>query len=334
MNSIDDTYIDLSIANVEQKSVQTRTISSFYQSSTKVILSDTTNYKISILRFVLNTQSLPVFIPQLQAGSKNTTVYSVTMEYNGKQYQQYMEFEPQVLNSSDEYYHCLTYQYVLYLVNKCFQSCLTQLNALTQLPTQVAPQINIEIGSNICTLFADSTYYGYNDNNKINIYMNSHMYGLFTSFPNIVVNKPNYGMDFQINNLMSSDPNNLTQEYSTVGLWSPISSIVFTTNFIPILSTTTPPLQLYKNGVSNASASFNFMNIITDFIASDLNFTTNGFLIYESQNNRYISLKNNQELRNMDINVYWINKLTSEMNNIYLAPNSFSSIKILFTKDA
>lgn len=66
MQSIDDAYIDLSIANVEQSNVTKRTLSSFYQTSSQVLIPDTTNYKLSIIRFVLNTQSIPIYIPQQQ----------------------------------------------------------------------------------------------------------------------------------------------------------------------------------------------------------------------------------------------------------------------------
>lgn len=113
----DDTYIDLQISNIEQVSSNKRAISSFFQSSSQVLIKDTTGYKLSIIRFVLNTESLPVFIPQLQLNEKNKTSYSFTFEYNGKFYQQYMQYEPQILNSSDsaEYYHVLSYQWLIYL---------------------------------------------------------------------------------------------------------------------------------------------------------------------------------------------------------------------------
>jgi len=335
LTAIDDNYIDLSISNVEQSDVSKRTLCQFNQSSTQPLLKDTTHYKLSIIRFLLNTQSLPIFIPQLQPNEKNKTIYSVTMEYENKQFQQFMEFEPQLLNPSEqkEYYYVMNYQWVIYLVNKCFQSCLEGLQNLISLHTQTPPKMTLDNQTKFCSLFMDSTYYGYNENNKINVYMNLHMYGLFTSLPNVVCNKQKLGMDFQINNKISDDPNNLSQEYSTTGLWSPISSIVFCTNLMPVNSTIYPPTQKYVNGNLNTNSTYNSLNIITDFIASDLNFSTNGFLIYESQNNRYISLKDKQQLKNIDVNIYWINKLTGDLNNVYLAPNSFSSIKILLTNE-
>jgi hypothetical protein len=335
MDSIDQ-YIDLQITNVEQVSSYNRTLSSFYHSSSQIILKDTSNYKLAIIRFILNTESLPVFIPQLQLSEKLKTVYSFTFEYNGQYYQQYMEYEPQILNSADssEYYFVLSYQWFIYLINKCIISALDGLNKLIALPDEITfPKMEIDLLTKICSLNINNSNVGYNETNKINIYMNYQMYSLFVSLPSCIVNKNMNGMDIQINNLISADKTKLSQEFSTTGLWNPISSIVFTTNMIPIVSTNTPPIQIYKNGTSNSSASFNFLNIITDFIGNDLNFTQNSFLQYDSQNNRYIALKDNQELKNLDINVYWIHKISGILSPVYLAPNSFSSIKILLTKE-
>lgn len=234
---------------------------------------------------------------------------------------------------ADEYYYVLSYQWLIYLINKCIKSGFDGLKNLIALPTVNYPKMSIDLNSRVCSLDLDNNYYGYNENNKINIYMNFQMYALFVSLPSCVVNKDKNGMDIQLNNLISADPDKLTQEYSTVGLWNPISSVVFTTNMIPILSTNTPPIQEYKNGVSNSSASFNFLNIITDFVGNDLNYTENGTMQYDSQNNRYIALKDKQQIRNLDVNVYWISKITGVMHPIYLAPSGFSSLKILLTKE-
>lgn len=329
-----DQYIDLQISNIEQISSKKRAITSFYQTSSKVLIPDTTNYKLSIIRFVLNTQSLPVFIPQMQLNNRTQTTYSFTFEYNGQFYQQYMNYQPQVLNSvdSDEYYYVLSYQWLIYLINNCINSGISGLNNLIALPSLTNPKMVMDLNTKICSLNIDNTHFGYNEMNKINIYMNFQMYALFVSLPSCVVNKNQNGMDIQLNNLISADQTKLTQEYCTTGLWNPVSSIVFTTNMIPIVSTSTPPIQEYKNGVSNSSATCNFLNIITDFVGNDLNFTQNGFMQYDSQNNRYIALKDKQEIKNLDVNVYWINKLTGVMNPIYLGPSGFSSVKILLCK--
>lgn len=203
-----DTYIDLQISNIEQVTSKKRAVTSFYQTSTQVIIPDTTNYKLSIIRFVLNTSSLPVFIPQMQGNSLTETAYSFTFEYQGKFFQQYMNYEPQILNSndSDEHFYVLSYQWVIYLINKCIKAGMAGLNNLVALPTANDPKLIMDLETKICSIELDNNYYGYNETNKINIYCNYQLYALLVSLPNCVVNKNINGMHIQLNPLISADP--------------------------------------------------------------------------------------------------------------------------------
>lgn len=148
----DNVYVDLLLSNTIQTNSNHRVAVSFMQNQSLPILKSTTGYNLSIIRFALNTETLPVFIPAMQ--SKDTTTYSVTMECNGKQYQQYMAFEPQNLNPSDpdEHYYVYNYQFLMYLVNKCMASCLTGLSALTTCPTNESPTISFDPASQKCSV--------------------------------------------------------------------------------------------------------------------------------------------------------------------------------------
>ena len=243
----EDRYIDLLLTNSIQTHSNQRVALNFNQNQSQPVLRSTNGYQLSIIRFSLNTETLPIFIPAMQAG--NTTIYSVTMELNGKQYQQFMQFEPQNLSPAepDEYYFVYSYQFVIYLINKCFSSCLIGLNNLTACPTTLAPLMTFDSTSQKCTLNINN-FYGYNEAGKINIYLNSALYALLASVPSCIVNKNKLGMDYQINNLISQSPTALIQDYSTIALWNPVASIIFTSNLIPIYQSQTPPVQIYENG--------------------------------------------------------------------------------------
>ena len=324
-------YIDMHMTNIEQNSSTERVKTEFKQLSSQVLIKDTTNYKLSIIRFVLNSEGLPIFIPTMQSATdKVNTTYSITMEYNGQYYQQYMLYEPQISNpvDEDEYYYVLTYQWLIYLINKCIKSCVNGLNAKTLLNSSY-PKMVYDINTKMCSISIDSNEYGYNETNKINIYMNYAMYAMFTSLSSCVANKNINGMDIQLNNM---EENIITQEYSTIGLWNPISSIVLTSNLLPIVSSISNPVQIIKNGSQiNGSSSYNFSNTVTDFTGNDLLFTP--FIQYDASVYRFISLKDHQRIQNIDTQVEWINKLTGKSNPVYIAPNGFSSIKILLTRE-
>ncbi|RZK27131.1 MAG: hypothetical protein EOO43_00585 [Flavobacterium sp.] len=304
------------------------------QTQSQPILKNTNGFKMSIIRFTLNTETLPVFIPTMKSTADSTTIYSFTMDYNGISYQQYMVYQPQNLNSvdPDEYYYIYSYQFLIYLVNNCIASCLTGLSAITSLQTDVSPVMSFDPNTKKCTLTLDNTFFGYNEANKINIYMNYAMYSIFASLPASQVNLNYSGKDYQVNNTFTADPTVLQQDYSTVALWNPVSSVIFTSNLLPIYQSNTPPIQTYVEGsLSNNSTNSNFMNILTDFIADDLEFTP--YIQYAPSLYRYLSLKPNTEVRNLDLQVYWQNKNNGMLKPLYIATGGSASVKIFLTTD-
>jgi len=255
------------------------------------------------------------------------------MESNGKQYQQFMQFEPQNLNPADpdEYYYVYNYQFLIYLINKCLSSCLTGLSSVTSCPTTTAPTLSFDATSQKCTLNLNNSFYGYNESNKINVYLNNAMYAILASLPANLVNKNQLGMDYQINNLISQSPTQLEQDYSTIPLWNPVSSIIFTSNLIPIYQSMTPPLQAYANGqLINNSSNSNYLNVVTDFIANDMQFVP--YIQYSASVYRYLSLKPNTEIRNIDLQVYWMNKNNGKLKPLYLGVGASASVKLFLDR--
>jgi len=240
-------YVDLLLTNSIQSVANNRVAVDFFLNQSQPILRDTTDYKLSVIRFSLNTETLPIFIPQMS--DDDTTIYSMTMEYNGNFYQQYMNFIPQNSNpvEADEKYYIYSYQYVIYLFNKMINECLVGLNDISATPTIVPPKMFFEVDSQLCGMRLDSSFYGFNEANKINIYMNTQLYALLSTLPASIIHLSD-GKDFQINNLISDDLDLLTQEYKTIELWNPVSSIVFTSNMLPTYQSVTAPIQVYIDG--------------------------------------------------------------------------------------
>jgi len=99
------------------------------------------------------------------------------------------------------------------------------------------------------------------------------------------------------------------QEVSSVGLWNPVSSIVFTSNTLPIVSTETSAPQVYNSqsdGMTSSGAP-NIANILTDFeipISStnqyrpEISYTPAGEY-------RWVDLNNSFILTKLDLHVFW-----------------------------
>jgi hypothetical protein len=134
------------------------------------------------------------------------------------------------------------------------------------------------------------------------------------------------------------------QDYSsTDSLWSPVSSIVFTSTLLPIKTEATgAPVILGAGniGFSQATSQSAFQPIITD-IALD---TSSGnadayrrFIYYAPSAEYRLSdfSSSKQDIRNIDIQVFWKNRLDNQLYPINMFNLSTVSIKVMFKhKDA
>ena len=323
----DKIYVDLLLTNsVTQNASHPRI--QFFESRSQPIVQNTSDYRMSITRFSLNTQLLPIFIPTMITTTQ--TIYSITMTYGNSTNQQYMKYASQnkISSSEPEYLYVMNYQYVVYLINQCFSDCL---NGLLNKPEGcMPPTLSLDLSTQLLTLEYDPSYFGYNESNKINIYFNFAMNSLLNSFPTYNIGTNNLGKNIQLDFRMGSN-NKLFQEFSSVSIWNPVSSIVFTSNLIPVVSSNTPPVQIYKDGILQSTNSTNTtMNILTDFIGNDLVFKNN--ILYSPTVFRYLDLKPGATIRDMDLQVYWKNKNDGLMIPLYMPSGGSCSIKLMFSK--
>jgi hypothetical protein len=123
------------------------------------------------------------------------------------------------------------------------------------------------------------------------------------------------------------------QEYSTVSNWTPVESIVFTSNTIPIISNqiAAPTIfnenQIIVGGGNNA----NFAPIITDIQSLGITNYRPTLLYAPTAEYRMVSLTGNRPLTNVDIEVYWRDKL-GNIHNLNLFSGGSCSLKFLFRK--
>ena len=207
---------------------------------------------------------------------------------------------------------------------------------------------------------------------QIGLWMNQNMEGLFSNFYNIIYNTPQgnepapvsppfpfgyvYNMVVQIQNLGANvipKANiipattyggatfiRMTQEcLSTSTLWCPVESLVFTSNLLPLQNEQTAPPNTYGTGnigISAPTAPSAFQPIITD-IANDLSSDPYAWrkMIYYAPVAEYrmCDFQNSKaEIKNIDIQVYWKNRLNNTLYPLRMFNLSSVSIKIMFRK--
>jgi hypothetical protein len=132
-----------------------------------------------------------------------------------------------------------------------------------------------------------------------------------------------------------------TQDYnSTSNLWSPIASIVFTSTLLPLKTEATgEPIRFGEGnlGYSSGTAQSAFQPIITD-IGIDLQAggaeSYRQFIYYTPTAEYRMSAfeKSKQEIRNIDIQVWWKSRLDNQLYPVQMYNLSSVSLKIMFRK--
>lgn len=129
----------------------------------------------------------------------------------------------------------------------------------------------------------------------------------------------------------------MSQNYeSTSSLWSPISSIVFTSGTIPLVSEGVAAPTIYSDNTNGNTTTNAFQPIITD-IALGMD---NGASSYRemisyvpSAEYRLSSFTNsNQPLTQIDVQIYWKSRLDLNLYPVAMPAYSSTSIKIMFKK--
>ena len=132
-----------------------------------------------------------------------------------------------------------------------------------------------------------------------------------------------------------------TQDFFSVdSLWSPISSIVFTSTLLPVKTEATGVPVLLGDGNLGFSAPVSqsaFAPIITDIALDTSTEAADDYkrFIYYTPGAEYrLSdfTKSKQDIRNIDIQVYWKNRLDNQLYPITMFNLSSVSVKIMFRK--
>jgi hypothetical protein len=371
-------YYDITISNLDTVD-SVPPVLYFNETRNSPFILDPESYNLSIVRFTLDTNTLPIIQPEIQPSPNsnvNLTSYSITLEWTNPvapfqtfTEQTFLTYIPQnkqaiipappsqtlsgLQNNDTGYYDIYNYQYWILLVNNTFQTCFTALNAQVVgaglvLPSAFAPTMSWDTQTNLAILNADQA--GYNDTtaNYIGVYFNPALWNYFSSFPFIIESNdvvPN-GKNTRIimsgfggANVVPFPPVaptytalQIVQEYSTVALWTPVTSIVFTSNTLPIVANQVSAPLLFYNGKRYQSGgnNSNIAQIITDFVAEGGIYKPN--LVYiPSAQYRLVDLVGNSPLYNIDIEVFYKNRV-GVFIPLRLGSGGTATVKILFTR--
>ena len=394
-------YYDLNLKNYSSD-IDSKIPLRFTEQRQAPIIKDISQYDLSIVRFHLSTNSLPIYIAEIQPGSNqvdpNKMLHTITMEvrrgdigstvyctgpyhlnWTPQHLDQTVPPAPsenptrQYLQSVSEYYFCYSYEHLCKIINQTLTNLTDSLPTFDPYFSNIpAPFIifNPEPDTKFTiiakqTVFSTDRVFPSPQGDKeiyVKIYFSKSLYNLLSTFYFIKQNPftqqvymgktyNELNMNYQLmldsffdTNILQSVSTNvqplnrylaITQNCNTIGCINSISSIIFTSDMIPIITNqTNKPTLIFNNSVvyyQKSEQQDNTLNIISDFSPADIIVRSDVTYIPEGDN-RYISLiKNKQELRSLDLQIYFQDTF-GVLHPVYLLSGGSCSVKLLFKR--
>jgi len=269
----------------------------FNMTRTIPFLSNAEDYFLTVARFNLQTSnSLPVFIPDIQTGQNNInlTVYTITLvatnQANTKSRTLPVIYEPSdtsqpipsppttTVDKSSSYYWVYNVSDWVSMLNTTLINVTTQLNnaLATSIPN---PYIQYDLTTGLFTLYVGQAATA---NNILKVYFNTNLYNVLpfpAMYEAVVGSSPStYGYRVRIQNSVANQSTALvsgvktdylstTTEFSPLSILCPVRSIYFATNLLPIEPLLTNPPKVFTDATLSGSNAGDpgITNVLTDF---------------------------------------------------------------------
>ncbi len=371
----DIVYYDLVVANYKSEELDDNLQHlKFYETRQTPIIENASDYFMSIVKFQLDTFSLPVYYALIEPdqGDPTKMIYSFTTEYvygtgaSIYSQQRFCTWDPADMTKAtpkapnqtsngfqehSEYYYCYSYHHMVKILNDTLALCMGDLFSQYPVVKFLSPPFFAwNASNNTISLYGNSEVYNSeNTTDVVNIYCNTSTYSLLNGMP---VHKKGISNSLGRHYRFILDSNNganlivgnqeaygttdtlikIDQEWSSIQLWTPVSSIVFTTSTLPITPNQVSAPMLIKNGeiVQLSSLANQSFNIITDMSTNEQSYKPS-LLYIPSAEYRLINLYNETPINQIDLQVYWRDKF-GNLHPFKFPSGSSCSVKIAFIK--
>jgi len=277
-----------------------------------------TDYTMSVIRFTIPTELVPIQLFPVKPTSINESINSISLEWNGFVEQKFLQWEPQDktarvptaaghYNDFLEYYSLYSFDYFMLLINQAFALATAALIA-DGAPAMNPPFFYYDANTKLISLYAPPECLPTKPI-PVHIYLNGALNANFNNtFPNFLHGYLHpQGLDTQLLvgdkrvnkvTLSGNDYYVMTQEFISLSLMLSFTSIVITSASLPVRNEWTAIGQGNNN---------NFLGIVTDFQMS-LNTgleTKNSIYYVPISEYRRATLTSTLPIQTIDLNFYW-----------------------------
>lgn len=341
MTENDNVYLNIVFNHDDsQGNKSTAAVYNSYRSAP--IIAKCNDYYCSVVRFDLPLDTVPLFIMPITNNPNDMNESSLIIGMTDTNNQNPVSFNiafwpavdmpvPSVGQQTSPYYYVYSYNHMIDMIN--FKLAEAYANAFNGQPASNAPYFVYNGTTQLISLMLPEAY----ATTSSVIFMNNELSTFLDAFQlySYGDNQP-LGRDFDINfrdgqindtNHVMYNNNNyyqITQEYSTLPMWSQLRKILILTNSIPINA---EYIQI------NDSSQNVTLPVITDFVLSFNQAGDSRSLAVYNPTSQYrlIDLISTGDLYNINLQVYWVDRLGNR-NPLLLSVFQQGSVKIAFLK--
>jgi hypothetical protein len=259
------------------------------------------------------------------------------------------------VQSNSEYYYVYDFHYMIDLVNEALERAMANLKTLVggAIDTVEEPFMKWE-EDKTATFFARVSHFDPDvqptqavpNPPVIKVFFNEIMYSLFSSFPTKrYLNPVEGGKHYEVVMKTYKGANLITfpsvgidilirtpQEMSVISQWSPVSSVVFISNSIPVNPNQLSAPIVYKNArqIPLTQNFDNFSNVVSDITSLECAYR-GGLLYIPEPQYRLIDMISDSPVYTVDISLVWRDMIGLN-HQIFLPPGASCSMKILFQR--
>lgn len=312
----------------------------YNKNNTEPIIKDIQSYKVAIARLTIPVGNLPITIfhsPNKDGFiDQNVTLYFYDGVYNYSTKQLFMKANQTQFNTSqDEYYWLYTYDELVEMYNIALKEAFDELSSLCTLPANsFAPFMNFNSKSQLFNIHFSLAYAL---PEPIKLFLNGPSMGLFSGslwyieyknpspfigYFNLIVVK-----DYIINRVIV-DGNiyiKMEQTVITVDKINTLRSIQILCN-LPI-SQEVVDYDYFSSQVTKKETVLRDIQVRFPKFNSIPKITID----YDANNYFYINLNGNQDIRNIQLNIYWVDRFGTR-RKMYLIGKEAAQIKLIFMK--
>lgn len=364
-------YYNITLTNNDTSDSGTFPPVSFTETRNTPFLNCPVDYNMSVVRFFIDTPTLPVVTVQpVLGGAVDNLIYAVRVAYTAitpasTQVQSAnVQYVSEGFNDASKpvapigaqdienpYYNIFSYNAFILMINAAIA---TAYGNLTNLPaTGVScPYLSWDTGGNLAILTM-STGLVSSTVGTLTISFNTSLFTLFSSFNSFKISDISNKVWYQL--VVDTGPSavissnlvtvggvstqeyfyQVIQEYTTCPLWTPIESIVFTTSMLPINPELTAAPVIYNDNkvFQSVGTNANLTNVLTDFIVT-LGTGTEykpNITYTPSGEYRLTGLFGTSPASSIQVNVYYKNRFGT-LIPLTLGFGCSASIKIMFRR--